>query len=126
MKKKILGYVFVVLSSVFLVACSNNSSNNSSDELYGKYYATTNDYDHELTDRPWIVIEDNTLTYIYDEENDTKYVYSIDTEKKTLTGDGKVYAYTYEDGKLTTDIGTSGSTEDYYQKGSKAYKEFVK
>lgn len=125
MKKKILGVVFVVLSLLFISACSNNSSKQASDELDGKYYATTNDYDQELTDRAWIVIEDNTLTYIYDEDNNTEYIYNIDTEKKTLSGDGKVYAYTYEDGKLTTDIGTSGSTEDYYQKGSKAYKEFL-
>lgn len=125
MKKKILGIVFVILSLLFISACSNNSSKQASNELDGKYYATTNDYDHELTDRAWIVIEDNTLTYIYDEDSNTEYVYSIDAEKKTLSGDGKVYSYTYKDGKLTTDIGTSGSTEDYYQKGSKAYKEFL-
>lgn len=122
MKKKILGIVFVILSLLFISACSNNSSKQTSNELDGKYYATTNDYDHELYHLSEIVIDGNTLTYGYEDE-DEKTIYSIDVKKKTLTGDGKVYAYTYEDGKLTTDI--SGNTNEYYQKGSKAYKEFL-
>ncbi|MFS5447403.1 hypothetical protein SU117_07205 [Streptococcus agalactiae] len=120
MKKKILGFVFVVISLLFISACSNNSSSQTSNELDGEYFQTTNDYDNELSDSVAITINENTLTEYH---IDSEYIFSIDDEKKTLTGDGKVYAYTYEDGKLTTDI--SGNTVDYYQKGSKAYKEFL-
>ncbi|WP_242258313.1 hypothetical protein [Streptococcus thoraltensis] len=122
MKKKVLRLGFVILSLLFISACSNNSSKQVSNELEGKYYATINDYDHELYHLSEIVIDGNTLTYGYEDE-DEKIVYSIDAEKKTLIGDGKVHAYTYEDGKLTTDI--SGNTNEYFQKGSKAYKEFL-
>lgn len=48
MKKKILGIVFVILSLLFISAYSSNSSNQANNELVGKYYATTNDYDNEL------------------------------------------------------------------------------
>lgn len=119
MKKKILGIVFVVLSLLFISACSNNSSKQTSNELDGEYYRYSESYD-ELTEDVALVIKGNTLTEYH---IDSEYIFSIDDEKKTLTGDSKVYAYTYEDGKLTTDI--SGNTNEYYQKGSKAYKEFL-
>lgn len=119
--KKILGFVFVVLSLLFVSACSNNSSTQSNNELEGEYYETINDYDKELSEDVSIKVKDTTLTEYH---VGSKYIFSIDDQKKTLTGDGKVYSYTYEDGKLTTDI--SGNMIEYYKKGSKAYKELVK
>ncbi|MSU87151.1 hypothetical protein EA438_05840 [Streptococcus dysgalactiae subsp. dysgalactiae] len=100
---------------MFLVACSN-ASTVKKDNLDGKYHFIS--YDDKLTKTTDIKIEDNTLIKY---NSDSKHVYSIDMEKHTLSGDGSIYSYTFEDGKLTTDI--SGNSMEYYQEGSKAYKE---
>ncbi|MBA2795516.1 hypothetical protein [Streptococcus porcinus] len=115
MKKKLLGLIVLALSAIFLVACGN-SSIVSKDNLDGDYYFIS--YTDKLSNNVALKIKGNNLTKF---DMGGKYVYSIDKEKKTLTGDGKVYSYSYEDGKLITDI--SDNSTEYYQKGSKAYKE---
>ncbi|PNY22464.1 hypothetical protein ASN88_00458 [Streptococcus parauberis] len=86
MKKKLLGILVLAFSAIFLVACSN-ASTVKKDNLDGTYYELTNDYDNELAKGKSIEIEGDSLKEYH---TGATYVYSIDKEKHTLSGNGSM------------------------------------
>lgn len=108
MKKKLFGLFILVLSTIFLVACSSNS-------LDGEYY--------------WI--NDSRNEHIASIKDDKGFVdseggYSIEIDKdlKVIKSEFGTEKYTYKDGKLVTNF--TGVTDNFYKKGSKACDEALK
>lgn len=126
MKKTLYLLVALFASAIFLVACSKEGENSSpQSSLDGEYYATSNYSDDGLTKSPWVVIDGKKLTYYYGGKEDSSGTlrYSIDTEKQTLTGEGKVLAYSYDGETGVLSAGIMSSDEQFVKKDSKKYKE---
>lgn len=121
MKKKVLFLVTMIAAAIFLVSCSSTQQAS----LDGEYYV---EYDGKLFASPWVVIKGKTLTYYSggkDKPSGT-VIYSIDTEKRTLTGENQTQSYSYKDGVLSAKLGANTSVSEYYSKSSKKYKELEK
>lgn len=121
MKKKLLFVMTLLAAVIFLVSCSANQQAS----LDGEYYV---EYDGKLFASPWVVIKDKTLTYYFggkDKPSGT-LKYSIDTEKKTLTGEGKTLAYSYDKESGVLSAGIMSGDEQFIKKDSKKYKELKK
>lgn len=112
--KKILTLLMVFGLAMALVACSNVN-------MDGTYYEFRY---HNGTDR-WIVskvfpikISNDTLTWT----RETDQQYSIDKDKKTITGNNETLSYTYDEKSevLTLD------GDKYVKKDSKKYKKLIK
>lgn len=125
MKKTLYLLVALFASAIFLVACSKGESGSSQSSLDGEYYATSNYSDDGLTKSPWVVIDGKTFTYYAGGKDnpDGTLRYSIDTEKQTLTGEGKVLSYSYDEGTGVLLAGIQSSDEQFVKKDSKKYKE---
>lgn len=124
MKKKVLFLVTMIAAAVFLVSCSSTQQAS----LDGEYYTTSKFSKDGLSKSPWIVIKDKTLTYYFggkDKPSGT-LKYSIDTEKKTLTGEGKTLAYSYDKESGVLSAGIMSGDEQFIKKDSKKYKELKK
>ena len=124
MKKTLYLLVALFASAIFLVACSKGESSSPQSSLDGEYYFYA-EYDKSLSDSPWIVIDGKNLTY-YAGGKDRSHGtlrYSIDTEKQTLTGEGKVLSYSYDEGTGVLLAGIQSSDEQFVKKDSKKYKE---
>lgn len=124
MKKKVLLLVTMIAAAIFLVSCSSTQQAS----LDGEYYTTSKFSKDGLSKSPWIVIKDKTLTYYFggkDKPSGT-LKYSIDTEKKTLTGEGKTLAYSYDKESGVLSAGIMSGDEQFIKKDSKKYKELKK
>lgn len=120
MKKKLFGLFILVLSTIFLVACSSNS-------LDGKYYKV---YDGEKT--LILEIKDDSGSY----HNEGNFVVTnIDTKNKSfvLEGESTNYTVLYDvkgDGELKVDLGNfysnASGKETYYKEGSQALEKAIK
>lgn len=124
MKKKVLLLVTMIAAVIFLVSCSANKQAS----LDGEYYTTSKFSKDGLSKSPWIVIKDKTLTYYFggkDKPSGTLR-YSIDTEKKTLTGEGKTLAYSYDKESGVLSAGIMSGDAQFVKKDSKKYKELKK
>ena len=124
MKKNVLLLVTMIAAVIFLVSCSANKQAS----LDGEYYTTSKFSKDGLSKSPWIVIKDKTLTYYFggkDKPSGT-LKYSIDTEKKTLTGEGKTLAYSYDKESGVLSAGIMSGDEQFIKKDSKKYKELKK
>lgn len=112
--KKVIGALILALATIILVACSNVN-------MDGTYYEFRY---HNGTDR-WIVskvfpikISNDTLTWT----RETDQQYSIDKDKKTITGNNETLSYTYdEESEVLTLDG-----DKYVKKDSKKYKKLIK
>ena len=124
MKKKVLLLVTMIAAAIFLVSCSSTQQAS----LDGEYYTTSKFSKDGLSKSPWIVIKDKTLTYYFggkDKPSGT-LKYSIDTEKKTLTGEGRTLAYSYDKESGVLSAGIMSGDEQFIKKDSKKYKELKK
>lgn len=124
MKKKVLFLVTMIAAAIFLVSCSSTQQAS----LDGEYYTTSKFSKDGLSKSPWIVIKDKTLTYYFggkDKPSGT-LKYSIDTEKKTLTGEGKTLAYSYDKESGVLSAGIMSGDAQFVKKDSKKYKELKK
>lgn len=124
MKKKVLFLVTMIAAAIFLVSCSANQQAS----LDGEYYTTSKFSEDGLSESPWIVIKDKTLTYYFGGKDDPSGTlrYSVDTEKKTLTGEGKTLAYSYDKESGVLSAGIMSGDEQFVKKNSKKYKELKK
>lgn len=124
MKKKVLFLVTMIAAAIFLVSCSANQQAS----LDGEYYTTSKFSEDGLSESPWIVIKDKTLTYYFGGKDDPSGTlrYSVDTEKKTLTGEGKILAYSYDKESGVLSAGIMSGDEQFVKKDSKKYKELKK
>lgn len=114
--KRFITLLIMPLSTILLIACSNQSSNS----LDGEYY--------------WINESQNEVVFTISGNKGTinkgePYAFTIDKDSSTieLTGSNIISrkeSYTFKDGMFTVDI--SESKQDYYKKDSKAYKETLK
>ncbi|WP_148887041.1 hypothetical protein [Streptococcus sp. Marseille-P6264] len=114
--KRFITLLLVSLSAVLLIACSNQSSNS----LDGEYY-----WINESRNEVAFTISGNKGNINKGEAD----AFTIDKDSSTieLTGSNIINRkenYTFKDGVFTVDI--SGTKQDYYKKGSEAYKEAVK
>lgn len=108
--KKVLGFMVMLLSVVFLAACS--SQENLDGEWY-RYYTASNTGELSMDSEkygPDVIISDSIIKL--DGED-----FTIDKEKRIIQTRFKEYTYTYENGVLTFD----GKT--YVKKGTKQYDE---
>ncbi|MDU3554895.1 hypothetical protein KZA77_008025 [Streptococcus constellatus] len=124
MKKKVLFLVTMIAAAIFLISCSANQQAS----LDGEYYTTSKFSKDGLSKSPWVVIKDKTLTYYFggkDKPSGTLR-YSIDTEKKTLTGEGKTLAYSYDKESGVLSAGIMSGDAQFVKKDSKKYKELKK
>lgn len=120
MKKKVLFLVTMIAAAIFMVSCGNKTAS-----LDGEYYTTSKFSKNGLSKSPWVVIEGKTLTYYFggkDKPSGTLR-FSIDSEKKTLTGENKVIAYSYNKENGVLRAGIMSSDEQFIKKDSKKYKE---
>ncbi|WEB04747.1 hypothetical protein [Streptococcus anginosus] len=124
MKKKVLFLVTMIAAAIFLVSCSANQQAS----LDGEYYTTSKFSEDGLSESPWIVIKDKTLTYYFGGKDDPSGTlrYSVDTEKKTLTGEGKTLAYSYDKESGVLSAGIMSGDEQFVKKDFKKYKELKK
>lgn len=124
MKKTLYLLVALFASAIFLVACSKGENSSPQSSLDGEYYFYA-EYDKKLSDSPWIVIDGKKLTYYYGGKEDSSGTlrYSIDAEKQTLTGEGKVLAYSYDGETGVLSAGIMSSDTQFVKKDSKKYKE---
>lgn len=107
--KRLLTAFILGLTTLFLVACSNQNS------LDGEYY----EIDEYSNDK--IVVIDGDKGTIYADGSTNNM--TVDTDLQTFEVSGfldPTVPYEYKDGVLTVDI--SGE-ETYYKKGSDAYKK---
>ncbi len=120
MKKKMLGILVLALSSLFLVACSNNA-------LEGKYYKV---YDGEKT--LVLDIDDDAGRY----SNDGNFVVSdIDSKSNSfeIKSGSSSYTVLYDlkrSGELNVDLGSfynnASGKETYYKEDSDALEKALK
>ncbi|WP_247937780.1 hypothetical protein [Streptococcus intermedius] len=123
MKKKVLFLVTMIAAAIFLISCSANQQASLDGEYY--FYA---DYRNGISKSPWVVIEGKTLTYYSggkDKPSGTLR-FSIDSEKKTLTGENKVIAYSYDKENGILSAGIESGNAQFIKKDSKKYKELKK
>ncbi|WP_195405617.1 hypothetical protein [Streptococcus constellatus] len=123
MKKKLLFVMIVIAAAIFMVSCGNKTAS-----LDGEYYSTSKFSKDGLSKSPWVVIKDKTLTYYFggkDKPSGTLR-FSMDSEKKTLTGESKVIAYSYDEENGILSAGIMSSDEQFIRKDSKKYKELKK
>ena len=114
MKKKVLFLVTMIAAAIFLVSCSANQQAS----LDGEYYSTSKFSKDGLSKSPWVVIKDKTLTYYFggkDKPSGTLR-FSMDSEKKTLTGESKVIAYSYDKENGILSAGIMSSDEQFIRK----------
>ena len=114
--KRFITLLLVSLSTILLIACSNQASNS----LDGEYY-----WINESRNEVAFTISGNKGNINKGEAD----AFTIDKDNSTieLTGSNIISrkeSYTFKDGVLTVDI--SGTKQDYYKKDSKAYKEALK
>ncbi|MFI3886738.1 hypothetical protein [Streptococcus parauberis] len=107
MKKKMLGILVLALSSLFLVACSNNA-------LDGEYYWINDSRNEHMA-----TIKDNKGFV----DSEGGYSIEIDKELKLIKSEFGSEKYTFEDGKLTTNF--NGVESDFYKEGTKACDEVL-
>lgn len=122
MKKKLLFVMTVIAAAIFMVSCGNKTAS-----LDGEYYFYA-DYRNGISKSPWVVIEGKTLTYYSGGKDDPSGTlrFSIDSEKKTLTGENKVIAYSYDKENGIFRAGILSSDAQFIKKDSKKYKELKK
>ena len=123
MKKKLLFVMIVIAAAIFMVSCGNKTAS-----LDGEYYSASKFSKDGLSKSPWVVIKDKTLTYYFggkDKPSGTLR-FSMDSEKKTLTGESKVIAYSYDEENGILSAGIMSSDEQFIRKDSKKYKELKK
>ena len=104
--KRFITLLIVSLSTILLIACSNQSSNS----LDGEYY--------------WINESRNEVAFTI---SGNKGTINKDSSTIELTGSNIISRkenYTFKDGVFTVDI--SGTKQDYYKKDSEPYKEALK
>ena len=124
--KRLIAFLALDLSLVVLAACGNSTtSSGNQNTLDGEYYS---EYRGEISSSPWVIIEGKTLTFYSGGKDDPSgtIIYSIDTENKTLSGEGTVENYTYENGVLSAKLGAGNSSDKYYNKDSEMYKKLKK
>ncbi|MGT2779829.1 hypothetical protein [Streptococcus intermedius] len=122
MKKKVLFLVTMIAAAIFMVSCGNKTAS-----LDGEYYFYA-DYRNGISKSPWVVIEGKTLTYYSggkDKPSGTLR-FSIDFEKKTLTGENKVITYSYDKENGILSAGIESGNAQFIKKDSKKYKELKK
>lgn len=123
MKKKVLFVMTLIAAAIFLISCSANQQASLDGEYY--FYA---DYRNGISKSPWVVIEGKTLTYYSggkDKPSGTLR-FLIDSEKKTLTGENKVIAYSYDKENGILSAGIESGNAQFIKKDSKKYKELKK
>ncbi|HGA3161246.1 TPA: hypothetical protein ACGVFN_001062 [Streptococcus agalactiae] len=108
MKRRILVSLLLALSTIFLVACSNNS-------LDGEYY-----WINDARNQHMATIKGDK-GYV---ESEGGYSIKIDSELKIIESKFGSAKYSYKNGKLTTNF--TGVESDFYKKGSKACDEVLK
>ncbi|HES5697240.1 TPA: hypothetical protein VOW40_001799 [Streptococcus pyogenes] len=108
MKKKLVGFIVLALSTIILVACSNDS-------LEGEYY-----WINDARNQHMATIRGDK-GYV---ESEGGYSIKIDSELKIIESKFGSEKYSYKDGKLTTNF--TGVESDFYKKGSKACEEALK
>lgn len=114
--KKLLTLIVVSFFGVCLVACGQSST---SSDLSGKYYFSSSS---GLSDEPWVIIEEETLTYYSGGTEDPSgtLIFSIDEKNKTLVGENKTVAYSYKEGVLKANF--IDGTSEYVKEGTAEYK----
>lgn len=124
MKKKVLFLVTMIAAAIFLISCSSTQQAS----LDGEYYFYTPSMTDKMSKTPWVVIKDKTLTYYSGGKDDPSGIlrYSVDTEKKTLTGEGKTLAYSYDKESGVLSAGIMSGDAQFVKKDSKKYKELKK
>ena len=114
--KRFIVLLIVSLSTILLIACSNQSSNS----LDGEYY-----WINESRNEVAFTISSNKGNINKGEAD--AFTIDKDTSTLALTGSNIISrqeSYTFKDGVFTVDI--SGTKQDYYKKDSEAFKEAVK
>ena len=112
----------LIAAAIFMVSCGNKTAS-----LDGEYYFYA-DYRNGISKSPWVVIEGKTLTYYSggkDKPSGTLR-FSIDFEKKTLTGENKVITYSYDKENGILSAGIESGNAQFIKKDSKKYKELKK
>ena len=115
MKKKLIGLLVLMLSLIFMVACSSKS------ELNGKYYLINSS---EVRLR--MVISDNGGSVDWDGKDYA--IVNVDDSNKQVTvstdfGD-KTYNLHYKDGKAI--FPSNNNKDEVYKQGTKAFDEAMK
>ena len=111
--KKILTLLMVFGLAMALVACSNVNM----DGTYYTFYS--NGHGNYIVSKVFRVkISDDTLTWT----RETDQQYSIDKDKKTITGNNKTLSYAYDEKNevLTLD------GDKYVKKDSKKYQKWIR
>lgn len=108
MRKRVFGLCMLIMSALVLTACGGQN-------LDGKYYETFNSYNGngvylDKVDEPALVIKGKTLKFDSDDS-----VYSIDSDKKVIVGDGESSAYFIDGDILSIDDKkyVKGDTDTY-------------
>ncbi|QGG98505.1 hypothetical protein EA459_07960 [Streptococcus dysgalactiae subsp. dysgalactiae] len=108
MKKKLLSILVLALSSLFLVACTNNS-------LDGEYYWINDSRNQHIASI------NNNKGFV---ESEGGYSIEIDLDSKVIKSEFGTEEYNYKDGELTTNF--TGVKDKFYKKGTKACDEALK
>ncbi|HEN0407580.1 TPA: hypothetical protein U5Y67_000071 [Streptococcus agalactiae] len=114
MKKKLVGFIVLALSTIFLVACSNNS-------LDGKYYKV---YDGEKKLAMEIKGDSGFVNF-----DGKKVITKIDKDSKTISyedyGNRLIKYEITKDGKFSY-FGDIAGKGDFYKENSQALKKALK
>ncbi|OBZ01308.1 hypothetical protein BBG03_07800 [Streptococcus dysgalactiae subsp. equisimilis] len=108
MKKKLVGFIVLALSTIILVACSNDS-------LEGEYY-----WINDARNQHMATIKGDK-GYV---ESEGGYSIEVDSELKVIKSEFGSKKYSYNDGELVTNF--NGVEDKFYKKGSKACDEALK
>lgn len=113
---KIMTLLFLIILSMPLISCSNQSNHT----LDGEYYwvsESRNERAFTISGNKGILDSNDADNFVIDRKNETIELMGSQMLNRTTS-------YIYEDGVFTVDI--SGVEHDYYKKDSEAYKKALK